>query len=111
MNKAQLNFLLSKYAITLSIAYAIALVWVFISHRFFTVGETYSSMEFEMIASVPFFTTSGINIIVAIMTAYDMKKISKINWLIVIITALFGFFGVGLFFIYLFHHVLIAKDD
>ncbi len=110
MQNINLNFLLAKYAIALSIGYLFGFVWVFISHNFITVGKSYTGTEFELLQNLPTYISFGINIIIAFMTAYDMKKLGSINWFVVIISALFGFLGVGLFFIYAFYLNLTKKS-
>lgn len=110
MIKINLNFLIAKYAIALSISYIFSSVWVYIFHSFITIGETYSGTEYYLLNNLPMFTSLAINFIMAIMVFIDMKKTNTVNWLIVIVTAMLGFMGVCLFFIQIFYHTLTKKS-
>jgi hypothetical protein len=110
MEKIKFQKLLFKYSIILSFVYLINSSWFYLLPLFI---ESFSKSEKE-ISLFYYFTTYFryfLYLIVAIIVYYDLQKHHIKNFWIVLLTFLFGFFGVGLFFIHLFYKFHIEKTD
>jgi len=103
-----------KYALMLIIAYFIQTVWGQVLHYLYpmlfdilqNLQYTYKNILLYLIpASVYYF----FNLIFAIMIYKDLKGNKIKSSLTVIITFLFGFIGIGLFFIQLLYKLKIEK--
>jgi hypothetical protein len=100
MNKNNFQKAINKYGILLSISYLTNLIWVYFAHEYFSQFVIENQNElFEYISYVPRIIRFFINVICAILVFQDFKKNGIKSPLIVLITLLFGFIGIALFFI------------
>ena len=110
MEKIKFQRLLFKYSILLSISYLLSSVWFHITPFYYkTVMET--QMIKELLYWIPTIFRYFINLILAILIYRDLKDNEIKNFLTVIITFLFGFIGIGLFFIQLFYVLRIRNTS
>lgn len=104
MGNAKFQTLLFKYSIILSLSYIMNSLW------FLVISYLKENEQLvQQIYYVPEYFRYLINLIVAVLVYLDLKKYAIKNFWIVIITFLFGFFGVGLFFIQVFYKLRMAK--
>jgi hypothetical protein len=99
-----------KYAILLSITYFINLAWVYYFQNYLVHILLESQNRFYNYVSLISIIIGFIfNIIFAILVFKDFRKNEIKSPLIVIITLLFGFLGIALFFIQLFYNQYVKK--
>jgi hypothetical protein len=106
--------LLFKYALMLIIVYLIQTVWGHVYHYLYPVlynmvqnlQYTYKNILLYIIPASVYYI---FNLIFAIMVYKDLKRNKIKSSLTVIITFLFGFMGIGLFFIQLLYELTIEK--
>ncbi|MPQ46857.1 hypothetical protein GCQ56_07500 [Marinifilum sp. N1E240] len=110
MNRFDFQKAIYKYAILLSIAYLINLVWIYYFHNYLAqlMIESQNSM-YEYISYIPTIITVLFNIAFAILVYKDFKINEIKNPLIVIITLFFGFIGIALFFIQVIYNQYVKK--
>ncbi len=112
MNRFDFQKAIYKYAILLSITYIINLIWIYYFHYYFAliIMENYSSFN-EYISWIPRIITVIFNIAFAILVYKDFKLNEIKSPLIVIITLLFGFIGIALFFIQVIYNQYVKKTS
>ena len=99
-----------KYAIILSIAHIINMVWLYYYQN--NVAELMLENEntlIDIISFIPRLLNILFNVVLAILVYKDFKANNIKSPLIVIITLLFGFIGVALFFIQFIYNQYIKK--
>ncbi len=99
-----------KYAILLSITYLINLIWIYYFHNYLAqlMIESQGKM-YEYISYIPRIISFLFNITFAILVYKDFKLNEIKSPLIVIITLLFGFIGIALFFIQVIYNQYLKK--
>lgn len=110
MEKIKFQKLLFKYSIILSFVYLVNSSWFYLSHQFFEYFSE-SRLTFSLFYYIPTFFRYFVYLIVAIIVYNDLQKYHIKNFWIVLLTFLFGFFGVGLFFIHLFYKLHIENRN
>ena len=110
MSKFDFQKAIYKYAILLSITYLINLIWIYYFHNYLAqlMIESQSKM-YEYISMIPRLIDILFNIVFAILVYKDFKTNDVKSPLIVVITLLFGFIGIALFFIQLLYSLYIKK--
>jgi len=110
MSKFDFQKAIYKYAILLSITYLINLIWIYYFHNYLAqlMIESQSKM-YEYISMIPRLIDILFNIVFAILVYKDFKTNDIKSPLIVVITLLFGFIGIALFFIQLLYSLYIKK--
>lgn len=101
-----------KYAILLSITSIINLVWIYYFHNYLAglMMESQNSI-YKYMSLIPRVVDILFNIVFAILVYRDFKINGIKSPLIVIITLLFGFIGIALFFIQLIYNVYLKKNS
>ena len=110
MRKFDFQKAIYKYAILLSITYIINLIWIYYFHNYLArlMMESQNSM-YEYLSMIPRIMDIIFNIVFAILVYRDFKINEIKSPLIVIITLLFGFIGIALFFIQLIYNLYVKK--
>ncbi len=91
-----------KYALLLSLFYLFNLAWMYYLHLHIVMWSADNAGKFyEYISWMPLIVQSLFNIVFAILVWKDLKANDIRSPLIVVITLLFGFLGIALFFLQL----------
>jgi hypothetical protein len=114
MDKNSFQKLLFKYTLMLIIAYFIQTVWgQTYLYLYPTLTEMILNLQYTykniLLYIIPYSVYYFFNLIFAIMIYKDLKRNKIRSLLTVIITFLFGFIGIGLFFIQLLYKLKIQK--
>ena len=112
MNRLDFQKAINKYGIILSIQYTISLAWSYYFRNQlidFTINK--GDLGYGYIAYVPTALDIIFNIVFAILIYKDFKSNNSKSPLIVIMTLLFGFIGIVLFFIQVVYQSYVAKSD
>lgn len=115
MDKNSFQKLLFKYALILIIAYLIQTVWGQVLHYLYpTLYDMQQNFPYIYMNILLYIIPASVyyifNLIFAIMIYKDLKTNKIKSPLTVMITFLFGFVGIGLFFIQLLYKLKIEKD-
>jgi hypothetical protein len=110
MNNDYFEKTIFKYGILLSISYLTNLIWIYFAHNYFSQFFFENKNElYEYISFIPRIITSIINVVCAVLVFKDFKKNGIKSPLIVLMTLLFGFIGIALFFIQIIYERHINK--
>ena len=113
MNKFNFQKTVNKYAILLALFYTLSLVWFYYFNRYLTpllFSENHAVLR-EYLSYFHYVISVISNIVFAVLVYKDLKTNGIKNPLIVIITLLFGFLGIALFFIQLIYELYIKKSS
>lgn len=112
MNKFNFQKAIYKYAILLSITYSISLLWTYYIHNYLYVLTIESSNTMQQfILMIPSLIMIVFNVLFAVLVYKDLKVNKIKSPLIIIITLLFGFIGIALFFIQLIYSLYLRKAN
>jgi len=113
MSTFNLNFTIKKYAIILLIYNVIILVWITHLHYFlFSILLNQKNIDFYGgLSLISQYIQYLFNIIFAVLVYRDFKAHDLKSPLTVIITLLFGFIGIALFFLQMIYHEYVNKLD